>query len=277
MTDVTTTFGLEGRRALVIGGAGPGNGGASSRALAAAGASVAVADVDETSAKTLADELSRLPDSPDARHVGLGVDVRDPAALDRVVSDAVAALGGLDTLVTVVGGHTLFAPWVRVDETTDDDWDLILDMNLRYVFRVVRAALRAFLAQGTGGTIVSVGSIAGAVSSPYSAAYGAAKAGLLNLTRSVSLEYARDDIRMNLIAVGVVVSDAARAVDSRLLGMADSIPIGRLGQPEEVASAVAFLASPASSYITGQELTIDGALTNRFPLRVPNAPPHAAG
>lgn len=270
-----TTFGLEGKRALVIGGAGPGNGGAASRTLAAAGASVAVADVDEAKAKALADELAGSPGS--GPHVGLGVDVRDPAALDRVVADAVTALGGLDTLVTVVGGHTLFAPWVRVDETTDDDWDLILDMNLRYVFRVVRAALRTFLAQGTGGTIVSVGSIAGAVSSPYSAAYGAAKAGLMNFTKSVSLEYARDDIRMNLIAIGVVVSDAARAVNSGVLGMADSIPIGRLGQPEEVASAVAFLASPASSYITGQELTIDGALTNRFPLRVPNAPPHAAG
>jgi 3-oxoacyl-[acyl-carrier protein] reductase len=277
VADVTTTFGLEGRRALVIGGAGPGNGGATSRALAAAGASVAVADVDETKAKALADELAGLPDAGAAKHVGLGVDVRDPAALDRVVGDVVEALGGLDTLVTVVGGHTLFAPWVRVDETTDEDWDLILDMNLRYVFRVVRAALRAFLAQGTGGTIVSVGSIAGAVSSPYSAAYGAAKAGLMNFTKSVSLEYARDDIRMNLIAIGVVVSDAARAVNSGVLGMAESIPVGRLGQPEEVASAVAFLASPASSYITGQELTIDGSLTNRFPLRVPNAPSHAAG
>ncbi|HEY1970120.1 MAG TPA: SDR family oxidoreductase [Pseudonocardia sp.] len=272
---MATTFGLAGKRALVIGGAGPGNGGASSRALAAAGASVAVADVDETKAKSLADELTGR--SGAARCVGLGVDVRDPAALDRVVADAVAALGGLDSLITVVGGHTLFAPWVRVDQTSDDDWDLILDMNLRYVFRVVRAALRAFLAQGTGGTIVSVGSIAGAVSSPYSAAYGAAKAGLRNFVKSVSLEYARDDIRMNLIAVGVVVSDAARAVNSGVLGMAESVPIGRLGQPHEVASAVAFLASPASSYITGQELTIDGGLTHRFPLRVPNAPPHMAG
>jgi 3-oxoacyl-[acyl-carrier protein] reductase len=279
VTDVTTTFGLEGKRALVIGGAGPGNGGASSRALAAAGASVAVADVDETKAKALADELAELSGAgaTAGKFVGLAVDVRDPSALDRVVADAVTALGGLDVLVTVVGGHTLFAPWVRVDETADDDWDLILDMNLRYVFRVVRAALRVFLTQGTGGTIVSVGSIAGAVSSPYSAAYGAAKAGLMSFTKSVSLEYARDDIRMNLIAIGVVVSDAARAVNSGVLGMAESIPIGRLGQPDEVASAVAFLASPASSYITGQELTIDGGLTNRFPLRVPNAPPHTAG
>jgi 3-oxoacyl-[acyl-carrier protein] reductase len=280
VNDVTTTFGLEGKRALVIGGAGPGNGGASSRALAAAGASVAVADVDEVKAKELAAELTELAGrsgSGAGPCIGLGVDVRDPAALDRVVAEAVEGLGGLDSLVTVVGGHTLFAPWVRVDETSDHDWDLILDMNLRYVFRVVRAALRAFLAQGTGGTIVSVGSIAGAVSSPYSAAYGAAKAGLRNFTRSVSLEYARDNVRMNLIAIGVVVSDAARAVNSGVLGMAESVPIGRLGEPHEVANAVAFLASPASSYITGQELTIDGGLTHRFPLRVPNAPPHTAG
>jgi 3-oxoacyl-[acyl-carrier protein] reductase len=268
---VTTTFGLEGKRALVIGGAGPGNGGASARALAAAGAAVAVADVDEAKAKTTAAELGP------GGHVGLGVDVRDPASLDRVVAGAVAAHGGLDILVTVVGGHTLFAPWVRVDETSDDDWDLIFTMNLGYVFRVVRAALRTFVGQGTGGSIVSVGSIAGAVSSPYSAAYGAAKAGLANFGKSVSLEYARDEVRMNLVAVGVVVSDAAKAVNSGALGMAESIPAGRLGSPDEVGSAVAFLASPASSYITGQTLTIDGGLTNRFPLRVPNAPPHTAG
>jgi 3-oxoacyl-[acyl-carrier protein] reductase len=270
---MTATFGLEGKRALVIGGAGPGNGGAASRALATAGASVAVADVDGAKAQAMSDELT----GAGGKGVGLAVDVRDPSALDQVVVDAIAALGGLDVLVTVVGGHTLFAPWVRVDETTDEDWDLIAQMNLGYVFRVTRAALRAFLAQGTGGTIVSVGSIAGNVSSPYSAAYGAAKAGLVSFNRSVSLEYARDDIRMNLVAVGVVVSDAAKAVNSGALGMAESIPMGRLGSPDEVGSAVAFLASPASSYITGQTLTVDGGLTHRFPLRVPNAPSHAAG
>jgi 3-oxoacyl-[acyl-carrier protein] reductase len=270
---MTTTFGLEGKRALVIGGAGPGNGGACSRALAAAGACVAIADFDGDKAKALAGELS----AGGGAHVGLQVDVRDPAALTRAVGDAVTALGGLDTLVTVVGGHTLFAPWVRVDETTDENWELIFHMNLGYVFRVVRTALRTFMSQGSGGTIVGVSSIAGSGSSPYSAAYGAAKAGLNNFARSVSLEYARDEIRMNLVAVGVVVSDAARAVNSGALGMTESIPMGRLGRPEEVASAVAFLASPASSYITGQTLTIDGGVASRFPLRVPNAPSYAAG
>jgi 3-oxoacyl-[acyl-carrier protein] reductase len=261
---------LEGKRALVIGGAGPGNGGACSRALAAAGVAVAVADLNRDAAQALADELGP------AKSVGLGVDVRVPASLDAVVADAVAALGGLDVLVTVVGGHTLFAPWVRLDEVSDDDWDLIHTMNLGYVMRVTRAAVRTFLAQGTGGSIVSIGSIAGIVSSPYASAYGAAKAGLVNLARSVGLEYARDGIRMNVVAVGVVASDAARAVDTSALGYADSIPVGRLGDPEAVAGAVIYLASPAASYVTGQTLQVDGGVTTRFPLPLPGVPGHVA-
>jgi 3-oxoacyl-[acyl-carrier protein] reductase len=267
---MTAEHSLEGKRALVIGGAGPGNGGACSRALAAQGAAVAVADLDREAAQALADELAP------AKAVGLAVDVRRPASLDAVVADTVAALGGLDVLVTVVGGHTLFAPWVRLDEVTDEGWDLVRTMNLDYVMRVTRAAVRTFLDQGTGGAIVSIGSIAGLVSSPYAAAYGAAKAGLVNLARSVSLEYARDGIRMNVVAVGVVASEAARAVNSAALGMADSIPAGRLGDPAEVARAVAFLASPASGYITGQTLQVDGGVTTRFPLHLPDVPDHAA-
>lgn len=264
------TLGLEGKRALVIGGAGPGNGGASSRALAAAGASVAIADYNTDSAETLARELG-------GGSVGLAVDVRDAAAMDSVVSGAATALGGLDILVTVVGGHTLFAPWTRVDRTPDEDWELILTMNLGYVFRVTRAALRHFLTQGTGGSIVAVGSISGAVSSPYAAAYGAAKAGVVSFAKSVALEYARDGIRMNVVSLGATVSDANRALSAQGIAMQDSIPLGRFGNNVEIANAVAFMASPASSYITGAQLFVDGGVSNRFPLRVPNAPTHVAG
>jgi 3-oxoacyl-[acyl-carrier protein] reductase len=255
---------------LIIGGAGPGNGGACSRAFAAAGASVAVADLNLDRAIELAATLGPAP------AVGLAVDVREAASVAAVVADAATALGGLDTLVTVVGGHTLFAPWVRLDEVRDEDWDLIQTVNLGYVMRATRAAVRVFLEQRGGGSIVAIGSIAGIVSSPYSAAYGAAKAGLINLARSVSLEYARDGIRMNVVAVGVVSSDASRAVNSTALGMAEAIPVGRLGDATEVARAVEFLASPASAYIAGQTLQVDGGVTTRFPLHLPNVPPHAA-
>ena len=266
--------GLKGKRALVIGGAGPGNGGASSRALAAAGAAVVVADYNEGRAKSLASELAS---EFGVNAVGIAVDVRDAAAMDAIVADAVDALGGLDSLVTVVGGHTLFAPWARLTDTTDEDWELILTLNLGYVFRVTRAALRVFVQQATGGTIVAVGSMSGERSSPYAAAYGAAKAGVLSLTRSVALEYARDGIRMNVVALGATVSDANRTIDSTALGMLDAIPLGRLGENHEIANAVAFLASPVSSYITGASVPVDGGVTKRFPLHVPNAPAFAAG
>ncbi|WP_019873797.1 SDR family NAD(P)-dependent oxidoreductase [Sporichthya polymorpha] len=270
---MTTSLGLEGKRALVIGGAGPGNGGASTRALAAAGASVAIADYNESAAKSLADELA----ATGVAAVGIGVDVRNDADSDGIVERAAAELGGLDVVVTVVGGHTLFAPWARVGDTPDSDWDLILTMNLGYVMRVTRAAVRLLEAQGTGGSIVAVGSISGEVSSPYAAAYGAAKAGVVSLAKSVALEYARDGIRMNVVALGATVSDANRELSAQGIAMQDSIPVGRFGTNVEIANAVVFLASPASSYITGTTLFVDGGVSQRFPLRVPNAPTHVAG
>src|SRR5215213_2384308 len=122
--------------------------------------------------------------------------------LDGFVTRVVQELGGLDILVTVVGGQLAFVPAAPLHETTDEDWDLMFDLNLRYVARAVGAALRVFLAQGRGGTIVSVGSIAGYAGSPMQAAYGAAKAGLASLARSVAAEYSRDGVRMNLVACG---------------------------------------------------------------------------
>src|SRR4029453_6495531 len=105
-------------------------------------------------------------------------DARDSAGVDAFVADAVRELGGLDVLVTVVGGQLAFVPPARIHEIADEDWELMFWLNLRYVARVVRAALRVFLEQGTGGTIVSVGSITGVAGSPEQGAYGAAKAGL---------------------------------------------------------------------------------------------------
>jgi 3-oxoacyl-[acyl-carrier protein] reductase len=193
-----------------------------------------------------------------------------------MVSEAVAILGGIDVLITVVGGYTLFTPWVHLHQTTDDDWDLITDVNLRYVFGCVRRVLSVFLAQGSGGTIVSIGSISGSVSSPNSAAYGAAKAGLVNLAKTVSVEYGRAGIRMNVVSCGVIATEAQEVVDPGAVAMGERVPMGRLGRPEEVAAAAVFLASPSSAYIGGQNLTVDGALTARFPLPLPNTEPSAA-
>jgi 3-oxoacyl-[acyl-carrier protein] reductase len=165
-------------------------------------------------------------------------------------------------LVTVVGGQLAFVPAARLHELRDEDWRLMFELNLHYVARAVRAALLVFLAQGRGGTIVSVGSIAGQAGSPMQAAYGAAKAGLASLARSVAAEYSREGIRMNVVTAGPIATPVARAAQA---GALDWIPMGRAGEASEVADAAVFLASPASSYITGQSLVLDGGATAAGP------------
>lgn len=144
-------------------------------------------------------------------------------------------------LVTVVGGQLAFVPAAPLHETTDEAWDLMFDLNLRHVARSVRAGLRVFLAQGRGGTIVSVGAIAGHAGSPMQAAYGAAKAGLASLARPVAAEYSRDGVRMNLVVCGPIATPVARAAQT---GTSEWIPMGRPGESREVADAAVFLASP---------------------------------
>jgi 3-oxoacyl-[acyl-carrier protein] reductase len=192
--------------------------------------------------------------------------VRLPADVGAFVSDATVALGGLDILVTVVGGQLAFVQAARVHEIADDDWDLMFDLNLRYVARTVGAVLRVFLEQGSGGTIVSVGSITGIVGSPMQAAYGAAKAGLASLARSVAAEYGRDGIRMNIVTCGPVATPVAEAAQAAT--ELDWIPMGRAGAAEEVADAAVFLASARSSYISGQSIVVDGGATAAGPFPV---------
>jgi 3-oxoacyl-[acyl-carrier protein] reductase len=254
---------LDGKKALVIGGGGGGIGRAITRGLAAAGAAIAVADIDRERAEEAAAEVA----ATGTKAISLTGDVRSREDVDDLVTRAVQELGGLDVLVTVVGGQVAFVPQAPLHETTDEDWDLMFDLNLRYVARAVRAALRVFLAQGRSGTIVSVGSITGCTGSPMQAAYGAAKSGLASLARSVAAEYSRQGIRMNLVTCGEIATPVASAAQTG--AEADWIPLGRPGESHEVADATVFLASPLSSYITGQSLVIDGGATavGPFPIR----------
>lgn len=148
---------LDGMNTLVIGGGGNGIGGAISRALAAAGSAVAVADIDPARARDAAQELAEAG----ARAVALVGDVRSRSDIDGFVAQVGAELGGLDTLVTVVGGQVAFVPAVRLHEMSDDDWDLAYEMNLRYVVRAARAAIRSFLAgDGIRMNVVACGAVA---------------------------------------------------------------------------------------------------------------------
>jgi 3-oxoacyl-[acyl-carrier protein] reductase len=264
---------LEGRRVLVVGGGGAGNGRSITRGVGAAGARVAVVDINPDRAQEAAQDVK--DGGGDA--LPLVGDVRVAAEVDRLMSEAVGWLGGLDSLVTVVGGYSLFTAWTPTAEVTDELWSLIMDLNLTYVFRFTRAALKVFLGQESGGSIVSIGSIAGNVSSPYGGAYGAAKAGLVNLAKSVSAEYGQAGIRMNVVSCGVIATEAQQANYPGGGGLAERIPLGRPGKPEEIAAAVVFLASPLASYISGQNLAVDGSLSSRFPLPLPGVPSNVAG
>jgi 3-oxoacyl-[acyl-carrier protein] reductase len=246
---------LEGTRALIVGGGGGGIGRAITSTFAGAGSSLAVVDIDRSRAEEAAADAA----TAGVEAIALVGDVRSPADIDRVVGDAARGLGALDILVTVVGGQLAFVPAARIHEITDEDWNLVFDVNLLYVARAVRTTLRAFLDQGTGGTIVSVGSITGIAGSPMQAAYGAAKAGLASLARSVAAEYGGEGIRMNVVSCGPVatpVAEAAQALDEL-----DWIPTGRAASSQEVADAALFLASPLSSSISGQNLVVDGGAT----------------
>ncbi|MGI8332727.1 SDR family NAD(P)-dependent oxidoreductase [Actinomadura scrupuli] len=253
---------LNGMNALVIGGGGEGIGRAISRAFTMAGAAVAVADIDPERARDAVQELTEFG----ARAVALTGDVRSGSAVDGFVAHTIAEFGRLDTLVTVVGGQVAFVPAVRLHEMSDDDWDLAYEMNLRYVARAARAAIRAFLAQGSGGSIVSVGSVTGIMAAPMQAGYGAAKAGLASLARTVAAEYAGDGIRMNIVACGAISTATANSAhpDDEV----PEIPMGRLGVPNDAAAAAVYLASPFSSYVTGQSLVVDGGVTVRGPFSV---------
>jgi 3-oxoacyl-[acyl-carrier protein] reductase len=252
---------LNGMNTLVIGGGGEGIGRAITRAFAAAGAAVAIADIDPERAGGAAQELA----DTGARALALTGDVRSESTVDDFVDRTVAEFGRIDTLVTVVGGQVAFVPAVRLHEMRDADWDLAYEMNLRYVVRAARAAIRAFLAQGSGGSIVSVGSVAGIMAAPRQAGYGAAKAGLASLAKTVAAEYAGDGIRMNIVACGAISTAVA---NTERPDEVPEIPMRRLGLPDDAAAAAVYLASPLSSYVTGQSLVVDGGVTVRGPFAI---------
>jgi 3-oxoacyl-[acyl-carrier protein] reductase len=252
---------LGGKHAVVVGGGGGGIGRAITRALAEAGCAVAVVDIDPLRADEAAVEAAGIG----VEAVALVGDVRSSADIDRFVRHAARELGALDVLVTVVGGRLAFVPAALLHEITDEDWDLMFDVNLRYVARAVRAALRIFLDQGTGGAIVSVGSITAIAGSPMQAAYGAAKAGLASLARSVAAEYSQEGIRMNVVSCGLVATPVSQAAQTQV--ELDWIPMVRAASSQEIADATVFLASPHSSYISGQSLVVDGGATAVGPFR----------
>ena len=192
------------------------------------------------------------------RHPGKAIrfDAADAAACARAVESVVADFGRLDVLVNNAG-VAVDALVVRVK---DEDWDKQLDTNLKGAFALIRAAARPMMKQ-RGGAIVNVTSVVGETGNSGQAAYSAAKAGLIGLTKSVARELASRNIRVNAVSPGFIDTDMTARISAEARAkMLEEIPLARLGNPPEIANAVLFLASDEASYITGEVLRVNGGM-----------------
>ena len=261
-----TALSLQGRRVLVVGGGGGGVGHAISVAAAAAGATVSIVDASEKAAKSTAQMISETGGAPAKTFIA---DVRNGEQIDRAVADACSEMGGIDAMVASLGGLMAFnIPFVRLHEFSDDDWDKVFDLNIRYVFRFLRPVLKVLVEQGTGGAIVTVGSDGGTAGhgSPLNAAYGAAKSGLAHLTKTLALEYGRDGIRANMVSPGPTATSNVSSMSAEVkAGLESMIPLGHQGTSENIADAVVFMLSEAAAHVSGQILGVDGGLSVQRP------------
>ncbi len=246
---------LEGKRAIVTGisKSGGGIGRAIALALAEAGADVAVAGHSSLEA---AEGVAREIEALGRRAIAALCAVSEAAAVEKFMAQVLTSWGGLDIVVNNAG-TTRDGLLVRMSE---DDWDAVLDANLKGTFLMTRAALKPMMKQRAG-KIVNISSVMGLIANPGQANYSASKAGLIGLTRTAAKEVASRNIQINAVAPGFIQTAMTEAMKEDVkASIVKEIPAGRLGTPEDVAQAVLFLCSPAADYITGQTLTVDGGM-----------------
>ena len=246
MTDVK----FEGQVALVT-GASRGIGAAIALELASRGLKVVgTATSDEGAAKISA----ALAAFPGCR--GANLNVNDAAAGEALIDALVKEHGGLQVLVNNAGiTRDMLAMRLK-----DDDWDAVLDTNLKAVFRMSRAVIRPMMKQRYG-RIISITSVVGASGNPGQANYAAAKAGVAGMTRALARELGSRNITVNCVAPGFIETDMTASLpDEQQKALLGQIPLGHLGKPADIAHAVAYLASPQAGYVTGQELHVNGGM-----------------
>jgi NAD(P)-dependent dehydrogenase (short-subunit alcohol dehydrogenase family) len=256
MSEVTTE-----RVILVVGGTS-GLGLSGARRLVASGARVVVTGKEP-------DEVTAAVTALGAQARGVVADATEEGSAEQAVALAVAAFGRLDALYHVAGGSGRRAGDGALHELTDEGWDYTLELNLKSVMRSNRAVVRQFRAQGGGGVILNMGSVLGWSPSPEhfaSHAYAAAKAGIVGFSRSLAAYYAKENIRVNVIAPGLVASPmSARAMEDATIQafVQKKQPLegGRAGEVGDLDEAVWFLLSDASRFVTGQVLAVDGGWT----------------
>jgi 3-oxoacyl-[acyl-carrier protein] reductase len=239
-------------KVAIVTGSGRGIGRAIALKLAENGATIIVNDIDK-SAEAVAEEIK----ATGKKSLAVTADVTSATDIAKMVDTTIAEYNRIDILVNNAG--------INRDQLlmrmSEEDWDRVLDVNLRSVFLCTKAVLRPMLKQRQG-RIISVASIVGLVGNPGQANYAAAKAGITGLTKSVAREVASRGITVNAIAPGFIDTEMTQKLpENQRQELMTRIPLGCLGTPKDVASAVAFLASDEARYITGQVLTVDGGMT----------------
>lgn len=245
---------LAGKTALVT-GASRGIGKAIAVGYAKAGADVAIS---ARSADNLADTKAEV-EALGRKAFVVPADVTDPDAIRRMVDDAIAALGHLDAVVNNAGGTSFMVPFT---ELRFDGWTKIMRLNTESVVHVMQAVGPHLLDRGTG-SVVNVASVAGLGGAPMVAPYAASKAAVVSLTRSVAIEWASRNVRVNALCPGWTATDLNRALWENpdvSNAMTASIPMGRWGRADEMVGAAVFLASDSASYLTGQAIVVDGGI-----------------
>jgi 3-oxoacyl-[acyl-carrier protein] reductase len=238
---------MQGRVALVTGST-RGIGKAIAETLVGCGARVAVVGRDRAKSAAVSESINGAG--------GFACDVGDPASVEALVAEVEKSLGAIDILVNNAGltrDNILF-------RLKNDDWDAVLDANLRGAFVAIRAASRGMIKRRWG-RIINIASVVGLVGNKGQSNYAASKAGLIGLTKSVAKELASRNVLANVVAPGFIETDmtAAMTADAKA-ALSQQIPLERLGKPSDVAGAVAFLASDAAAYITGQVIVVDGGM-----------------
>jgi 2-hydroxycyclohexanecarboxyl-CoA dehydrogenase len=250
---------LKGKTALVT-GAGQGIGRAIALALARDGAQVAVLDVVKENAEAVRREIEALG----VKGLALVVDLRRRAEVERAIAELIAQWGQLDIVVNNAG-------WDRMQpflESEEDTWDKIIGINFKGTLYVLKAALPHMIQRAAGGRVITIASDAGRVGSSNEAVYAGTKGALIAFSKTIAREVARHGITVNVVCPGITETALLQGMREEspknakvIEAIGRAIPLGRTGQPEDIATAVAFLASPEANYITGQTLSVSGGLT----------------